>query len=96
VAPQSRRRGVASALLASAMARCHQLGAASMFLEVAVDNPGAQQLYEEHGFERVGLRPDYYQRSNGKRASAYTMRGDLARRFAAGTAPEREGERAFG
>jgi ribosomal-protein-alanine N-acetyltransferase len=96
VAPQSRRRGVASALLTAAMARCHQLGAASMFLEVAVDNPGAQQLYEEHGFERVGLRPDYYQRSNGKRASAYTMRGDLARRFAAGTAPEREGERAFG
>jgi ribosomal protein S18 acetylase RimI-like enzyme len=67
-----------------------------MFLEVAVDNPGAQQLYEEHGFERVGLRPDYYQRANGKRANAYTMRCDLARRLAAGALPERLDERAFG
>lgn len=79
VAPQHRRRGVGAALLRAGMERCLRLGARNMFLEVAVDNLGAQQLYEEHGFERVGLRPDYYQRANGARASAYTMRCDLER-----------------
>jgi [ribosomal protein S18]-alanine N-acetyltransferase len=81
VAPQYRRRGVAAALLRAGMERCLRVGAKSMFLEVAVDNHPAQQLYEEHGFERVGLRPDYYQRANGARASAYTMRCDLARQL---------------
>jgi [ribosomal protein S18]-alanine N-acetyltransferase len=81
VAPPYRRRGVAAALLRAGMERCLRVGAKSMFLEVAVDNHAAQQLYEEHGFERVGLRPDYYQRANGARASAYTMRCDLARQL---------------
>ena len=30
-----------------------------------------------HGFERVGTRPDYYQRPNGERTAAYTMRCSL-------------------
>lgn len=88
VGPQYRRRGAASALLRASLERCQRLGARSMFLEVAVDNQGAQQLYDEHGFERVGLRPDYYQRANGARASAYTMRCDLDRHAQAATAPQ--------
>ena len=79
VMPQFRRRGVAAALLRAGMERSLRLGARAMFLEVAVDNAGAQALYEEHGFARVGLRPDYYQRAGGARASAYTLRCDLAR-----------------
>lgn len=79
VSPHFRRRGVAAALVRAGMERCLRLGARSMFLEVAVDNQAAQALYEEHGFERVGVRPDYYQRPGGARASAYTMRCDLPR-----------------
>jgi ribosomal-protein-alanine N-acetyltransferase len=83
VGPAYRRRGVAGSLLKAGMERCERMGACSMFLEVAIDNVGAQQLYEEHGFERVGLRPDYYQRPNGLRASAYTMRSSLPRQIVA-------------
>ena len=50
-----------------------------MFLEVAVDNAAAQQLYLACGFEQVGSRPDYYQQIDGTRAAALTMRCDLAR-----------------
>jgi len=59
------------------MERARALGARQMFLEVAVDNVPAQELYLLHGFERVGTRPDYYQRPNGARTAAYTMRCGL-------------------
>lgn len=77
VMPAYRKRGVARALLRASMDRCLRSGADNMFLEVAVDNPAAQQLYDEAGFERVGSRPDYYQRTDGSRVTAYTMRSRL-------------------
>ena len=79
VAQGYRRRGVAGSLLRASMARCRAIGARQMFLEVAVDNLDAQNLYAKHGFERVGLRPDYYQRTSGVRMAAYTMRCELDR-----------------
>jgi ribosomal-protein-alanine N-acetyltransferase len=79
VAPSYRRRGVAGALLRASIERCRTIGAQQMFLEVAVDNQDAQRLYCEHGFERVGTRPDYYLRQNGERMAAFTMRCDLRR-----------------
>jgi ribosomal protein S18 acetylase RimI-like enzyme len=48
-----------------------------MLLEVAIDNVAAQRLYAAEGFERVGMRADYYLRSDGTRSSAYTMRCEL-------------------
>ncbi|MDF1585366.1 GNAT family N-acetyltransferase [Marinimicrococcus flavescens] len=83
VAPGFRRRGVATSLLRASMRRCHEWGAGVMFLEVAVDNVSAQRLYKVHGFEQVGRRPDYYQRANGERVSAYTMRCDLTQHLPA-------------
>ncbi|MCB1969547.1 MAG: GNAT family N-acetyltransferase [Geminicoccaceae bacterium] len=77
VIPASRRQGVARALLQASMVHCHMAGAKKMFLEVAIDNPEAQALYAEHGFETVGTRPNYYQRADGTRAHAYTMEGSL-------------------
>lgn len=82
VSPVYRRRGVAGALLEGSMRRCHELGAKLMFLEVAVDNLPAQELYARKGFEQVGVRPDYYQRPGGERISAYTMRTDLDQQLA--------------
>jgi ribosomal-protein-alanine N-acetyltransferase len=57
VDPASRRRGVASALLASleGEARGH------MFLEVAEPNRPAIALYEHHGWVQNGVRKGYYQ-----------------------------------
>src|SRR5215213_4522827 len=72
-----RRRGVAGYLLRASMERARVIGARQMFLEVAVDNEAAQRLYLVHGFEHVGTRTDYYQRQNGERTAAYTMRCTL-------------------
>jgi ribosomal-protein-alanine N-acetyltransferase len=60
VDPASRRRGVASALLAALA------GAAkgSVFLEVAEPNLAAIALYEHHGWVRNGVRKGYYERGN--------------------------------
>jgi ribosomal-protein-alanine N-acetyltransferase len=77
VSPSYRHRGIAGSLLRASMERCRAIGARHMFLEVAVDNVEAQRLYAAHGFERVGVRPDYYQRAGGQRVAAYTMRCEL-------------------
>jgi [ribosomal protein S18]-alanine N-acetyltransferase len=60
VDPGQRRRGVGSALLSAAMDRAANLGAAFMFLEVAVTNHAARALYSAHAFTRAGLRRHYY------------------------------------
>ena len=51
-------------------------GISELFLEVAVDNPHAIALYERHGFERVGKRPNYYVRGDVK-TDALVMRAAL-------------------
>jgi ribosomal-protein-alanine N-acetyltransferase len=56
--------GLGSALLtallrAATAAECHEV-----LLEVRVDNPRAQRLYERFGFEPIGIRRGYYQPGN--------------------------------
>jgi ribosomal-protein-alanine N-acetyltransferase len=77
VGPAYRRRAIGTALLRESMERCRRAGAVAMFLEVATDNSTAQRLYRTFGFDEVGRRDGYYQRANGARVSAYTMRCDL-------------------
>jgi [ribosomal protein S18]-alanine N-acetyltransferase len=60
VDPAQRRRGIGAALLGAAMAQAANLGATSMFLEVAVTNEAARALYAAHGFTEAGLRRHYY------------------------------------
>jgi ribosomal-protein-alanine N-acetyltransferase len=79
VGPVYRRRAIGSALLRESMERCRRAGATTVFLEVATDNRSAQMLYRSFGFDEVGEREGYYQRPDGTRISAYTMRCDLAR-----------------
>jgi ribosomal-protein-alanine N-acetyltransferase len=79
VGPVYRRRAIGAALLRDSMERCRRAGAVTMFLEVATDNRSAQALYETFGFGLVGKRDGYYQRADGTRIGAYTMRCDLAR-----------------
>jgi len=42
------------------------LGARLIFLEVRPSNLAGLRLYERHGFERVGLRRDYYPAPQGR------------------------------
>jgi [ribosomal protein S18]-alanine N-acetyltransferase len=41
-------------------------GARLIFLEVRPSNPAGLRLYERHGFQRVGLRRDYYPAPHGR------------------------------
>jgi len=61
VAPHARRRGVGRTLVLALLAEARDRGAREVFLEVRADNPGAQSLYRELGFEEIGVRPKYYQ-----------------------------------
>lgn len=78
VVPDARRRGLARLLLDETASRAAAEGAERLFLEVAEDNLGAQSLYTRAGFVRVGRRPDYYARENGKRIAALILSLPLA------------------
>jgi ribosomal-protein-alanine N-acetyltransferase len=60
VDPSVRRQGIASTLLAAALAHACACGITSVFLEVAEQNQAAIGLYRSHGFTQAGLRPRYY------------------------------------
>lgn len=61
VAPQRRRTGHGTRMLADLLERAWQSGAESVFLEVRSDDDGAQTMYRSFGFVPLGLRPGYYQ-----------------------------------
>jgi [ribosomal protein S18]-alanine N-acetyltransferase len=61
VHPNYRGRGIAQRLLARALLESVVGGATHAYLEVRASNQAAQNLYEKFGFERVGIRPKYYQ-----------------------------------
>jgi ribosomal-protein-alanine N-acetyltransferase len=61
VSPDSRRRGLARALLAAAIDALRSAGARTLFLEVDVGNVPACTLYESMGAIEVGTRKGYYE-----------------------------------
>ena len=64
VVESARRRGLARTLVQALVAEARDRGAREVFLEVRVDNPAAQALYDSLGFERLGVRKGYYQPDN--------------------------------
>ena len=60
VAPEHRRRGIASALLARLFELTATDGRRGYTLEVRVSNVAAIRLYERLGFESRGVRRGYY------------------------------------
>ncbi len=60
VDPTFRRRGVARALLAEAVARARDARAVLATLEVRRSNAAAINLYRLFGFRAVGVRSNYY------------------------------------
>ena len=73
VAPASRRRGVARALLQDLIARARTGGAQRLLLEVAADNMAALALYTSLGFARQGIRRHYYRRAQGPAVDAWRL-----------------------
>jgi [ribosomal protein S18]-alanine N-acetyltransferase len=74
VLPEMRRQGIATALLETAVAYAREVGAATVFLEVAEDNEPARQLYARLGFEPVGRRAAYYRDRSGNATDALILR----------------------
>lgn len=74
VVPEARRQGIATSLMTELLAAASSRGATEVFLEVRVDNAGAQGLYERQGFVEIGRRRGYY--DNG-RVDAVVMRREL-------------------
>ena len=74
VEPAARRRGIASALVRAAAAQGWELGAQSLFLEVAEANLAAKNLYLRLGFVEVARRKGYY---GGAGADALVLRAKL-------------------
>ncbi|MEG1060124.1 MAG: ribosomal protein S18-alanine N-acetyltransferase [Oscillospiraceae bacterium] len=60
IEPTHRREGAAHSLVHHAIGLCKSLGCAVLSLEVRSKNEPAVKLYEKCGFERAGLRRDFY------------------------------------
>lgn len=61
VAEPARRHGLGRTMVRQLTAEARQRGATQLFLDVRADNPGAQALYQELGFEKIAVRARYYQ-----------------------------------
>ncbi|WP_405017821.1 ribosomal protein S18-alanine N-acetyltransferase [Kitasatospora sp. NBC_00070] len=73
VAEDQQGAGLGARLLADLVAEAARRECAELLLEVRMDNPRAQRLYERFGFEPVGIRRGYYQPAN---VDALVMRLD--------------------
>ncbi|MDR0819027.1 MAG: ribosomal protein S18-alanine N-acetyltransferase [Oscillospiraceae bacterium] len=60
VAPEARKRGVASALLNAIEAKAMEVNLSGITLEVRVSNQPAIELYSKLGYKSLGIRPGYY------------------------------------
>ena len=78
--PEFRRQGLALTLTEAAARLAETLGARSLFLEVAADNPAAIALYAGAGFTEVGRRRAYYARKATAPVDALVMQRELNRR----------------
>ena len=73
VAPAYQRQGWAQVLLDALTLWTRGQGAEWLWLEVRVGNGRAIQVYEAHGFRRVGQRKNYYPDDDGQREDAIVM-----------------------
>lgn len=62
VLPEYRRCGVGAALLSELCDHCENNGITLLTLEVRESNAPAVGLYEKFGFEKVGIRKNYYKK----------------------------------
>ena len=73
VAPTHRGQGIGKLLMEKMHDYAKTFGAERMLLEVRVSNQSAIGLYEKYGYERYGLRENYY--ADGE--DAYLMQKSL-------------------
>ena len=64
VAETARGNGLGRLMMQTLIGEARARRAENVFLEVRADNPIAEGLYESLGFERIAVRPHYYQPDN--------------------------------
>ena len=74
----ARGRGSARLLMAQHLQALAHAGGRRVHLEVEEGNAPAFALYRRLGFRQSGLRPGYYTRPDGTRATAVSMTKELA------------------
>lgn len=72
VAPESRRQGVAMALIERSLQLLRFRNGTRLHLEVRHNNP-AIELYKKAGFSQIGRRPGYYRGVDGQMHDALTL-----------------------
>ncbi|MGO8714084.1 MAG: tRNA (adenosine(37)-N6)-threonylcarbamoyltransferase complex dimerization subunit type 1 TsaB [Rhizomicrobium sp.] len=72
-----RRTGLGRLLLERIALQAAELGAVSLFLEVAHTNEAARALYDRLGFQAVGTRRSYYREPRGDERDAFVLRAAL-------------------
>ncbi|MFQ5974470.1 MAG: GNAT family N-acetyltransferase [Alphaproteobacteria bacterium] len=77
VVAHARHRGVGSSLLTGLLAAVTAIGAHRVFLEVAVCNLAALDLYRRHGFATVCRQPGYYGNRKGRVSDAIVLNRSL-------------------
>lgn len=75
VSEQSRGQGIGKALMLKLLQQARAEQTEEMFLEVRADNPAAQKLYLDLGFEHIDTRKRYYQPDD---VDAWVMRLQFA------------------
>lgn len=70
VLPTHQGKGLGKALLEFVFERVRANGCSNLFLEVRASNSPAIKLYENAGFNQIGLRRDYYHGPIGREDAA--------------------------
>lgn len=71
--PARHGEGLGRFLLAAGIDHARRLGAETLFLEVRPSNSRAVELYHCAGFCEVGVRPEYYPVTTGRREDALIL-----------------------
>jgi [ribosomal protein S18]-alanine N-acetyltransferase len=77
VLPSARRHGLATSLVREAASHAQELGAETLFLEVASGNAAARALYTSLGFAEAGRRKAYYTAARAVPEDALVLRANL-------------------
>ncbi len=62
VSEKLRKQGIGSMLLSHALSYAKEHSVSSVYLEVRESNTAAQALYSNSGFEKIGIRRNYYKK----------------------------------
>ena len=77
IKPEFQQKGIGYSILIKTIQLIKKTSCETIFLEVASDNVAGIKLYSKAGFNKCGIRKNYYQISSGKKADAIIMKKTL-------------------